>query len=563
MDDVTAAIRDHLSFLYGEDRAAHAASRLEALLQEAKDLRPSPPTAGPITERDAMLIVYPDQLQDDGRPSLPILKRFLDSRVPGLITTVHLLPFFPSSSDDGFAVTDYLEVDPRYGTWEDVRSIGRDYRLMADAVLNHASAQGWWFQGFLRGEAPWCDYFLKPDLSADWTRVVRPRTTPLFTTVHTASGPASVWTTFSPDQVDLNYGNVELLLAVIGILLEYLRRGAQWLRLDAVGFLWKEPGSTCLHLPQTHRLLRLLHDVIEEAAPWARLVSETNVPHLDNIAYFGEGHEAHMVYQFTLPPLLAHTLVSGDSRALTAWASQLASPPHGAYFLNFLASHDGIGLVPAFDWLAPEDIERLLARAKACGGVSYRNLPTGGTGPYELNANLLDLFGGSEADAVRRLVAAHAILLSFAGVPAIYFHSLVGSRGYPEGVQHTGALRSINRQKLSVREVEADFEDRGSRRRRIFDALLQLLRLRGSLPALHPDAPQQVLEVGDHVFGLQRVSQDGQELLCLAEVASRPITVSLRPRGTSGTDILGGESLQLDSIPLEPLQARWILVDHG
>jgi sucrose phosphorylase len=510
-----------------------------------------------------MLIVYPDQLQDDGRPSLPILKRFLDSRVNGLITTVHLLPFFPSSSDDGFAVTDYLEADPRYGTWEDVRSIGRDYRLMIDAVLNHASAQGRWFKGFLRGEAPWCDYFLKPDLSADWTRVVRPRTTPLFTTVPTASGPASVWTTFSPDQVDLNYGNVELLLAVIGILLEYLRRGAQWLRLDAVGFLWKEPGSTCLHLPQTHRLLRLLHDVIEEAAPWARLVSETNVPHLDNIAYFGEGHEAHMVYQFTLPPLLAHTLVSGDSRALTAWASQLASPPGGAYFLNFLASHDGIGLVPAIDWLAPVDIERLLARARECGGVSLRNLPGGQAGPYELNANLFDLFGGADSDAVRRLVAAHAILLSFAGVPAIYFHSLVGSRGYPEGVQKTGALRSINRQKLSVRELEADLEDREGRRRCVFDSLLQLLHRRSSLPALHPDATQEVLDVGEHVFGLRRVSQDGQELLCLAEVASRPVTVSLRLRGTSGRDVLGGETVRLDSIPFKPLQARWILVDRG
>lgn len=563
MDYVTPPIAGHLSFLYGEEGGARAASRLEAILREASSLRSAPPpNARPVTQRDAVLITYPDQLQEAGRPSLPLLKGFLDRRVAGVITAVHLLPFFPSSSDDGFAVTDYLEVDPRYGSWDDVHAFAKDYRLMVDVVLNHASARGRWFEGFLRGEEPWRGYFLTPDPLADWSRVVRPRTTPAFTSFETATGPASVWTTFGPDQVDLNYENPDLLLAMVGILLEYLRRGAQWLRLDAVGFLWKEPGSTCLHLPQTHRLLRLLREVVDSAAPWARLISETNVPHADNITYFGDGHEAHMIYQFALAPLIVHTLLSGDAGALSTWASHLTAPPEGANFLNFLASHDGIGLVPAINWLTEQDLERLLVRARACGAVSYRALSSS-EGPYELNVNLLDFLDGPDSDAIRRFTTAHAILLSFTGIPAIYFHSLFGSRGDPAGVERTGALRSINRQKLSAADVESQLADRRGGRRQVFDALRTLLRVRATLPALHPAASQEVLDVGDHVFALRRVSADGQELICLAETGSESTRLSLRGAGAAGTDVLRNEPVRLDSIGLEPLQARWIAVAHG
>ena len=563
MDFVTASIADHLSFLYGEERGANAASRLEGLLREASTLRSSPPpTARPVTQRDAMLIAYPDQLHEPGKAPLATLKAFVDRQAREIFTAIHLLPFFPSSSDDGFAVTDYLEVDPRYGTWDDVRALAENYRLVVDAVLNHASARGRWFAGFLRGEDPWRGYFLTPDPFADWSRVVRPRTSSLFTPIETAAGPASVWTTFSPDQVDLNYANPDLLLVMIGILFEYLRRGGQWLRLDAVGFLWKEPGTTCLHLPQTHRLLCLLREVVDVAAPWARLITETNVTHADNVAYFGGGHEAHMVYQFALAPLIVHTLISGNAAALTAWASRLVAPPTGACFLNFLASHDGLGLVPAMDCLTAGDIERLTARAQARGGVSYRTLSGGGVGPYEVNANLLDLLDEPGADGIQRFVTAHAILLAFAGIPAIYFHSLVGSRGDPAGVERTGARRSINRQKLPAADVEAELAVPGGLRRRVFDALRHLLRVRGSLPALDPTASQQALDLGPHVFALRRVSADGQELFCVAETASQSTRVSLPAAGASGIDVLAKETVRLDSIAMAPLQPRWITVNH-
>ena len=566
--DLPASIPELLTSLYGEERAEDVASRLERVLQEAGRPLPAPTTARPLSQKDAVLIVYPDQLTAPGRPPLAVLKDFLDRQVGDVITTVHLLPFFPSSSDDGFAVMDYLEVDSRYGSWDDVGSFGKGYRLMFDAVLNHASARGRWFEAFLRGEEPWRRYFLTPDTHADWSHVVRPRTSPLFTTFETSTGPSPVWTTFSPDQVDLNYADPDLLLAVIGILLEYLRRGAQWIRLDAAGFLCKEPGTTCLHLPQTHSIVRLLRGVIERVAPWARLITETNVPHADNVAYFGEGDEANLVYQFALPPLVLHTLTTGDAGPLSKWAAVLEPPAGEATFFNFLASHDGIGLNGAHGFLSADRTRLLVERAEHCGAVSYRSDPQAGLRPYELNVNLLDFLADSPPEsplpkeAVPRFLTAHAILLALAGVPAVYFHSLVGSRGDAAAVQRTGLLRSINRQKLERAGLEADLARHGNLRQTIFDGLGRLLRARRALPALHPMAQQDVLrDLPANVFGLERTSIDRkQRLLCLHEVAGRGATFKVERSGRSGRDALNGGTLPLAEMSLGPYQARWIEV---
>jgi len=117
-------------------------------------------------------------------------------------------------------------------------------------------------------------------------------------------------------------------------------------RLDAVAFLWKELGTNCLHLPETHELVKLFRDVCEIVAPRAIILTETNVPHAENVSYFGQGDEAHMVYQFSLPPLLLHAFITGNGQYLTHWASGLEPPPAGCTFFNFTASHDGVGVRP-------------------------------------------------------------------------------------------------------------------------------------------------------------------------------------------------------------------------
>ena len=398
---------------------------------------------GGLTEQEAILIVYPDQLQQPETPHLRTLKVFCEKYLKGVISSLHLLPFFPYSSDDGFSVIDYREVRPELGSWGDVRALGETFRLMFDAVINHISSESSWFQAFLENDPPYKNYFITVEGEPDLSAVIRPRSTPLLTAFQTAAGLKRVWTTFSRDQVDLNYRNPEVLLEVIDVLLFYVEQGAQFIRLDAIGFLWKEIGTTCIHLPQTHRIVQLLRSVLNLVAPEVMLITETNVPHHQNLTYFGDGfNESQLVYNFALPPLVLHAIFKGKSTVLSDWLAGLELPSDKVWFLNFLASHDGIGL-PAVRGILPEsEIDWLIVRVVERGGLISYKQDREGKKTYELNVNFFDALGGpqgSEPESYQldRFLAAHAIMLSLRGVPALYFHSLFGSRGWLEGVQQT------------------------------------------------------------------------------------------------------------------------------
>ncbi len=464
-------IRDHLSALYGPATGAATYERLAARLALFSVRRGT----SELTQRDAILITYGDQVREPGVAPLRTLTDFCRKHLRGVVSGVHILPFYPYSSDDGFSVMDYRTVDPALGTWDDVARLGHDFRLMFDAVINHASRQGAWFQGFLRDEPRYRDYFIVVEGDPDLSAVVRPRALPLLTEVQTAAGPKRVWTTFSDDQIDLNYTNPDVLLEVLDILLFYVAQGAEFIRLDAIAFLWKEIGTSCLHLPQTHRVVQLIRAVLDEVAPHVRLITETNVPHRDNISYFGDGHnEAQLVYNFALPPLTLHALRTGDARVLSEWAAGLILPSEQTTFFNFLASHDGIGLNPARGILPEAEIAALVAGVEAHGGlVSYKTNPDGSRSPYELNINYFDALNDPQADEplatqMDRFMASQAILLAMIGVPGIYFHSLFGSRGWPEGVAQTGRNRTINRQKLALPALEAELADPRSLRAQVF-----------------------------------------------------------------------------------------------
>lgn len=502
-------ICEHLHRLYG-DTTGHAAwAKLAPLLRP-----PLRPAVAPLTERDNLLITYGDQVGG----GLSALTDFLDQHTAGIVTGVHLLPHFPFSSDDGFSVIDYRQVNPALGTWADVRRLGEHRRLMLDAVINHISAQSAWFQAYGRGEAPYTGYFIEADPAADLSQVVRPRTSPLLTPV----GDRHVWTTFSVDQVDLNFRNPAVLLEILDILLFYVTNGAQFLRLDAIAYLWKEIGTPCIHLLQTHQIVQLIRAVLDVVAPGTMLITETNVPHRDNISYFGDGtNEAHLVYNFSLPPLTLHALRTGNAATLSRWAADLTLPSEKVTFFNFLASHDGIGLNPARGILPESEIEKLLTGQL----VSYKNDPDGSSSPYELNANYFDIIGNN----VDAFLCAQAIMLVMRGLPGIYFHSLFGSRGWPEGVKQTGRYRSINRQKCARVKLERELAMPGSERYRIFTGYRQLLEKRAASPAFNPYAPQEVLDCGDAVFALRRWSRDAS-MLCLHNVTGQRQTVSVEGR---------------------------------
>jgi len=551
-----------LAQLYGSDTAQALQPELNALIEK---VRPQIPLRAPrrLTAADAMLITYADQLTEPGRLPLATLHDFCIAHLDGLLNCLHLLPFYPSSSDDGFSVIDFRQVDPRLGTWADIARLASRFDLMFDGVINHASAQGEWFQAFLRGDPAYRDYFIRIEGTPDLSQVVRPRALPLLTVFESPSAPQKIWTTFSADQVDLNYANPRVLLEMLDVLLFYAAQGAQFIRLDAIAFLWKQIGTPCIHLPQTHAIIQLLRAVLDEVAPYLRLISETNVPHELNLSYFGDGdNEAQLVYNFALPPLVLHTLHTADARALTAWAASLRLPSDRVTFFNFLASHDGIGLNPVRELLPDSAIDALVQRALAHGGqVSYKQNPDGSQSPYELNINYFDALSdpaaaGSLDLQVARFLAAQAILLSLPGLPGIYFHSLFGSRGWPQGVELTGANRSINRQKLSLAQVEQDLADPASLRSRVFSRFSHLLNVRAACPAFDPQGEQTVLDLGPGLFAILRVSSE-QRVLCLQNVTALHQPVSL---ASASLDLLTSAQFPA-SFSLAPYQTCWLSND--
>jgi len=515
-----------LSFLYGSEEGPRVAVDVERLI--AGHRRDRTPSAERWDERDAWLITYPDQFRRPGEAPLVTLHRFLQKHLEAL-NGVHILPFFPWSSDDGFAITDYERVDPRYGTWDDVERIARHRRLMVDAVVNHMSVESDWFRRFLDGDPSYAGLFRTADPEVDLSACVRPRTTPLLTPFEAGGKTRWVWTTFSTDQADLDYRNPGTLLRVLAVLLGYARHGADVIRLDAVGFLWKEEGTSCIHLPQTHALVRLFRACLDDTYPDVILVTETNVPHRENVSYFGDGSvpEAQMVYQFALAPLTLHAITTGDVAPLRRWAAELDLEIPGTTFLSFLGSHDGVGLRPAEGLLAAEDIGALTELATAAGGaVGVRALPDGGEAPYELDSTWFDLVavGWPEEIAIDRHLATHAVMLAIPGVPAVYVHSLFGTSNDVEEFHRTGIARRLNRHRFAdVDGLEKRLGDVSAREHRVLRGMRRILRLRASHPAFHPDASGVVLDLGPGVFGVERVASDGRRVRVLVNLSAEPV----------------------------------------
>jgi len=521
---------------------------------------------GFFSEADVVLITYGDSLNRSTEKPIKTLYQFAKTYLDGLFSAIHFLPFFPYSSDDGFSVIDFNAIDADLGTWDDVQAIQGDFDLMFDLVLNHISARSDWFARYLKGEAGFRDFAVEVDGQSDTSSVVRPRALPLLTEFPKADGSrVKVWTTFSDDQIDLNYKSIDVLVLMLKVLLLYVQRGADFLRLDAIAYLWKELGTPCIHLPQTHDVVKLMRAILDVVAPDVILITETNVPHPENISYFGDGtDEAQMVYNFTLPPLLLYTLVKGDATVLTQWAGGLDLPSETNTFFNFTASHDGIGVRPLEGILPPEALAELVQAVKTNGGqVSYKHDTDGSKSPYELNITYVDalLSAGRQDDPLqaKRFMASQAIQYSLPGVPATYIHSLLGSHNWEDGVRQTGRARTINREKLHVEEVEQELKDPGSLRSRIFEMYRDMIRIRTKQPAFHPKAGFGVLDIDPQVFAITRHGRD-QIIYALANVTAQEIVVGLSEseRFFVLEDLIAGQRFNPEAIRLKPYQYVWL-----
>jgi glucosylglycerate phosphorylase len=572
----TTRIHPLLVQLYGEELGTSVLGQVTTLLDDYRGRLPKPRPMR-IDQRDAVLITYADQIREPGKPALQSLTEFCKQHFAGIINAIHILPFYPWSSDDGFSVIDYRTVDPRYGDWKHIQTLGSYFRLMFDAVINHISVQSAWFQAMLHGDERYLDYFVTPVEGADLTQVVRPRALPLLTVFLTAQGEKKIWTTFSDDQADLNYQNPAVLLEILDILLFYVSQGAEFIRLDAIGYLWKESGTTSIHLPQTHWVIQLFRAALDEIAPHVILITETNVPHAENISYFGDGaNEAQMVYNFSLPPLVLQAFQTGSAESLSRWASTLKLPSDKVTFFNFLASHDGIGVNPLRGILSDPEIDAVVKTVQKHGGlVSFKSASDGTQIPYELNINYFDALNDPQADdplevQVERFVTAHAILFSMIGVPGIYFHSLVGSRGWTAGAAQTGRPRTINREKLLRSRLEEELTMTDSVRARVLEKLSLMLKVRAASGAFHPHSAQQIVDCGKAIFAVARRSSDGEAVLCLQNVSGdhnkidpgMKSLLDFSSGAESLSDLIGHQNFHPgrgEAIELLPYQTLWLV----
>jgi sucrose phosphorylase len=521
-------------------------------------------------ETTSVLITYGDMVQNGDEPPLTVLKRFTDQHLGGVINTVHILPFYPYTSDDGFSVIDYRAVDPNLGGWDNIEELGRGFRLMFDLVLNHCSRKSKWFSDYVNNVAPYRDFFLEEYPETDLSQVTRPRALPLLTPVHTQHGDTHVWTTFSDDQIDLNFANPDVLFEFLDILLFYVANGATIVRLDAIAYLWKQVGTSCIHLMQTHEVVKLMRDLLDMVAPDVVLLTETNVPHEENISYFGKGDEAHMVYQFSLPPLLLHGLMNGDSSHLTSWAASLNDLPESCTYFNFTSSHDGIGVRPLQGIIPDGELMKLAERVKELGGhVSTKANSDGSESPYELNITYFDAMGDSPSEVteqhIARFLCSQTVAMELRGVPAIYFHSLTATRNNYEGVKETGRARTINRLKWNEEELESLLADHGSHSSRVMHEYCRRLQCRSQHKFFHPDAAQQIINLGSEWFVVEREWND-QRVVCISNFTGQyqELKVDDRlyrlSRADTCFDILNGRRYMGERkvIPFDAYQTAWL-----
>lgn len=549
-----------LKSLYG-DKASDVFVKIEQLISKYQSKIKD--ESNPLTEKDTILITYGDNVQQEGKTHLQTLNKFVTKYCLPEINTTHILPCFPFTSDDGFSVTDYYEIDPNLGTWDDIKSLAETNNLMFDAVVNHMSKSSKWFQSYLAQDDTYKDYFIAVNPEIDLSKVIRPRALPLLSPFKMKNGEERhIWTTFSEDQVDLNFESPDVFLSILDVLLFYTSKGAKFIRLDAIAFLWKEIGTNCSHLPQTHTIIKLYKEVIKVLTENLYLITETNVPHTENISYFGNGEdEADLVYNFSLAPLLVYSIMKGNVSVFTNWAQSLKMPSNKVCFFNFTASHDGIGMRPLQGIIADDEIFELAKRAENHGGqVGYKNNADGTQSPYELNCNYMDLLSHpvEENDEIRiaKMMLTQSLMLAFPGVPGVYFHSLVGSQNHYKGVEESGIKRRINREKLEFTKLELELNSTSSLRNKVFNSYKKVLEIRSQEKAFNPFGDAEYFKFSnDQVFIIKRNFKN-ESIYCVYNFSDQSLKIDALE--SEVVNLISKEIIKESSWDLNPYQFLWL-----
>ena len=520
-----------------------------------------------VSEKTTMVICYGDSIYSKNKKHLKTFQAFFNKKLNKFIDTIHFLPFYPSSSDSGFAVKDHYKIDSKFGNWLNIKNFSSKAHIMADMVINHASARGLWFKNFLKEKKPGKDYFLLVNSKFNTSKVVRPRDHKLLKEINIFKKKEYLWRTFSDDQIDLNFKNPKVLLRFIKIMLHLINNGVTIFRLDAIAYLWKKSGTKCINLKQTHEIVKVLRIISDSLSIKSIIVTETNLPEKENLSYFGNNDESNWIYNFTLPPLLIYSLLFENGTYLNAWSKRLPQTKKGNSYLNFIASHDGIGMRPLEGIINNQSIKKLLLRLKKNGSkFSYRKVNNNKKKVYESNITVFDALKVSDKDKkglynFQRYIAAHAIMFSFEGVPAIYFNSLFGKSNDEARYVITGNNRDVNRFKWNELNILKKIKSNSSKEYYIFETLKYLLKIRKNQKAFHPNAHRTNINLGNNFFCIKRVSLDKkQTILCITNLTSKLQNAKINKKYNKFKNLIDSNVKPkiLNSINLKPFETIWL-----
>ena len=570
MLDAENKIKSYIRKIYKDNRdASLLLNSIISLIDEDNLTSKKKITPKNWSQKNSFLITYADSIKSENDSPLLVLNQFLQKYIDS-IDSIHILPFMPSSSDSGFSVINYYKIDEKFGNWKDLNLISKNKNIMIDIVLNHASRSSKWFANFLKGSGQGHDFF---KVVKDWNgiaQIERPRSSKLFQKIRTDDGVKKVWCTFSHDQIDLDFSKPAVLLEFLKIIKFYIKKNIKIFRLDAVAFLWKKQNTSCINLPETHYIIKLIRFVSTLIDKNTIIITETNIPSKENLSYFGNNDEAHWIYNFTLSPLILFTLLGGNCSQLRKWSMTMPPAQEGNAYFNFLASHDGIGLRPVEGKLDSTELYKLIDKMRESGGrISYKTSQWGEEIPYEINITYLDslksTFNGDESFQIKRFICAHTIMLAMEGIPAIYIHSFLGTENDYNAIAAGGENRSINRFIWNKKDIYKILEDKNSNNFYIMSKLNNLLKIRSKQPAFHPNATQFTLNLGDEVFGLWgQDKKRKQSIFSISNVTSKSVRLSLQKINLIETeewiDLISGNKLVNidDDILLKPYQSYWI-----
>ncbi|WP_440922426.1 alpha-amylase family glycosyl hydrolase [Candidatus Pelagibacter sp.] len=481
-----------------------------------------------ISEKTTLVICYGDSVYSEKKKSIKVFQSFFQKKLKNYFNTIHFLPFYPSSSDSGFAVKDHYKVENKLGNWQDVKNVSKLSNVMADIVINHSSARGLWFKNFLKKKEPGKDYFLIVNSKFNTSKVVRPRDHKLLKKIKIFKKSDYLWRTFSPDQIDLNFRNPHVLIQFIKIMIHLINNGVTIFRLDAIAYLWKENGTQCINLKQTHEIIKLFRYIINLLNVQTTIITETNLPEKENLSYFGSNDEANWIYNFSLPPLLIHAFLFENSSYLNKWSKNLPNTKNENCYLNFIASHDGIGIRPTEGLLNKKTLNSFLKRLKKNGSkFSYRKVQNKVKKVYEANITIFDALKKSDYDQkgefyLERYVSAHAIMISFEGIPAIYFNSMFGASNDEAKFIITGNNRDVNRYRWNLKNISNKLKVKNTKQSIFYNKLCNLLNIRRKQKAFHPNAQRINLNFGSKIYGFKRISKDKkQTIICITNLSSK------------------------------------------